>query len=395
MSPEPQRRQSFRKREPNRYFAVLDGLRGIAALAVVTRHAPAYFNSISPTPAGPFFESYLAVDFFFVLSGFVLAFSYGHQICAGMSAPRFLMIRLARLYPLYLLALAISAPLAMWQVASGALNGSTLAVDLIAALMFLPSPITQYSLFPLNWPAWSLFFELLANFCFGLFGARFRDSFLSMFVLATGAVLILTVAYGAVGFGSGQIGPGISSGPMDAGSQWPGFGAGCVRVAYSFFAGVLVYRVWRMQPRTIVVSPYLLFGALTLIMAAHPVPEWRLTFDLSATIFAFPAIVYLGASSIASGVCGSISRTLGRASFAVYVLQVPVYELSIKAAASATRDANPVFAPWAVYVVFLVAFALIADRCFDNPARRMLMRRLDEIGASRRTHVDAQPIAGP
>ena len=71
--------------ESKRTFVTLDGLRGIAALAIVARHAPVLFNSVSiyvqsdigkPTALGPFFESYLAVDFFFALSGFVLAHAY-------------------------------------------------------------------------------------------------------------------------------------------------------------------------------------------------------------------------------------------------------------------------------------------------------------------------------
>ena len=96
-----------------RSFTTLDGLRGIAALAVITRHAAAYFSSVSiyvlpnagapPISVGPFFESYLAVDFFFVLSGFVLAHAYGERLRHGLSAMQFMAIRLIRLYPLYLL----------------------------------------------------------------------------------------------------------------------------------------------------------------------------------------------------------------------------------------------------------------------------------------------------
>ena len=74
-----------------RSFVTLDGLRGIAALAVVTRHAP-YFRN-------PFFESYLAVDFFFVLSGFVLAHAYGQRLRGNLSILDFVKIRIVRLYP--------------------------------------------------------------------------------------------------------------------------------------------------------------------------------------------------------------------------------------------------------------------------------------------------------
>jgi peptidoglycan/LPS O-acetylase OafA/YrhL len=110
-----------------RAFTTLDGLRGIAALAVLTRHAPEFFGAFSIyvaspetgelTPVGPFFESYLAVDFFFALSGFVLSHAYGKRLQNEMSALSFMAVRLVRLYPLYLLALAISVSFLVrdWQ----------------------------------------------------------------------------------------------------------------------------------------------------------------------------------------------------------------------------------------------------------------------------------------
>jgi peptidoglycan/LPS O-acetylase OafA/YrhL len=106
--------------QAKREFTTLDGMRGIAALSVVTRHAPLDLESVSifvqspmakaPVSVGPFFESYLAVDFFFALSGFVLAHAYGLRVAKGMSAGNFMAIRLIRLYRLYVVALLRAAP---------------------------------------------------------------------------------------------------------------------------------------------------------------------------------------------------------------------------------------------------------------------------------------------
>ena len=92
--------------EISRTFITLDGLRGVAALAVATRHAPFLWQAGHPT--GFLYESYLSVDFFFVLSGFVLAYAYDERFRTGMSARQFMSARLIRLYPLYLFAFLIS-----------------------------------------------------------------------------------------------------------------------------------------------------------------------------------------------------------------------------------------------------------------------------------------------
>lgn len=156
-----------------RSFVTLDGLRGIAALAIISRHAPAYFASVSlvttgdaaqgPVAGVPFFESYLAVDFFFALSGFVLAHAYVRRFRDGMSTLQFMAIRLVRLYPLYLFALALSVLLDWRELAHGEINHVDFLKNVIPALFFLPSaPLHAGArLFPLNEPAWSLFFKLL------------------------------------------------------------------------------------------------------------------------------------------------------------------------------------------------------------------------------------------
>jgi peptidoglycan/LPS O-acetylase OafA/YrhL len=77
-------------------YEVLDGMRGVAAIAVVMFHAASFFGALRPPSA------YLAVDFFFALSGFVLGYAYDRRLAGGMSAVNFMLRRLIRLYPLYI-----------------------------------------------------------------------------------------------------------------------------------------------------------------------------------------------------------------------------------------------------------------------------------------------------
>src|SRR5205085_12699808 len=90
-----------------RVFHTLDGLRGIAALAIVLRHCDGFFGAdVLP-------GSYLAVDLFFVLSGFVIAFAYEDRLASGLSAWRFAWVRVVRLYPLYVLGIALGGLVAI------------------------------------------------------------------------------------------------------------------------------------------------------------------------------------------------------------------------------------------------------------------------------------------
>src|ERR1700733_12206690 len=117
-------------REAHR-FVTLDGLRGIAAFVVVTTHAGNAVPFETPRP-------FLAVDFFFALSGFVLCYAYAGRLRDGLSPPAFLLIRLLRLYPLYILGTAIG--ILAWLAAGHGGELGRPAINIAAAILFLPSP---------------------------------------------------------------------------------------------------------------------------------------------------------------------------------------------------------------------------------------------------------------
>ncbi|MGE0829924.1 MAG: acyltransferase family protein, partial [Hyphomonadaceae bacterium] len=145
-------------------FLALDGLRGIAAVAVLLRH----FGSAAGPVRLP--ESYLAVDLFFLLSGFVLAHAYEQRLRAGMSFWDFLKARFIRLYPLYFLGTAIGAAGAFWLASRnwGHAEFGEMLGSLSFNLAFLPSAFHEHNPFPYNGPAWSLFYEMLASVIFAL-----------------------------------------------------------------------------------------------------------------------------------------------------------------------------------------------------------------------------------
>jgi len=201
----------------------LDLLRGIAALAVVSLHFA------WPGGAVPFPRAYLAVDVFFVLSGFVIAYAYQYRLDSGMPVRRYFLARLVRLYPLYIFATLLGAA---W-IAQGLLRQGSIealgpwALALAGAALFLPDPLGARALFPLNEPAWSLFFELLVNLLYGALAVRLSNRILGALILAGAALL---------GFAIAQMGT------LNVGFDWDNAAWGSGRALFSFFVGVGVFR---------------------------------------------------------------------------------------------------------------------------------------------------------
>ena len=145
----------------NRY-AFLDGIRGIAAIFVLTRHTENYWNF-------SLYRSYLAVDLFFILSGFVISCAYDEKLKTGViSFKKFITIRLVRLYPAFLVSLVICSIILIFRTVSKHHENQMLLTEavslIIATAFFLPYKIGGNSdLFPINGPYWSLFFELVVN----------------------------------------------------------------------------------------------------------------------------------------------------------------------------------------------------------------------------------------
>jgi peptidoglycan/LPS O-acetylase OafA/YrhL len=180
------------------HYVVLDGLRGIAALMVVMFHTfEAYADNDSTRQI--INHGYLAVDFFFLLSGFVIAYAYDDQ-WGEMTQWQFYRRRLIRLQPMVVLGSVIGA--ALFYVQAGALFPKIagtpvwemLLVMLLGCTMLpLPKPLDIRGwdeIHPLNGPAWSLFFEYIANIAYALILRKLSNRVLAvLMILAAGLLL--------------------------------------------------------------------------------------------------------------------------------------------------------------------------------------------------------------
>lgn len=345
---------------PHRY-AALDLMRGIAALAVVAFHVPIPEGATGLVPRG-----YLAVDLFFALSGFVLAFAYGEELARGGNVRRFMRARLIRLYPLYLLALVAGALLTLSNLAldgKGAASYAYWGQGIAANLFFLPAPPGlgegDLALFPAVFPAWSLMWELAANLLFALLAPRLGKWLL-------GALLLLGLGL--------TIGLGALAGTLDGGAEWPQFWTGGARVLWAFFAGVALFRICGALPDRFRFPDWAL--GLALIAAFLPsVGGWP--YDLACAVIAFPLLVLLGARARTSSGSRRIGHWLGYASYAVYVLQAPILMLMDKMAVRLTGarlSALPSAPVIAVAIVLTLLLGFYAAHRFDAPVRAWLGR---------------------
>ena len=340
-------------------FATLDGLRGLAAVAVFTRHVP------SQSWAWWLPGSYLAVDLFFMISGFVLAHAYGERLNRDLSIGRFLLARFIRLWPMYILGtLAVLMVDIAGTAAGQPIAWQGLVPSALFGLFMLPTPGSLSGVaspFPLNGPAWSLFWELVISIVFAVLGPRMRPAWLAV-VVAVGAGLLIATA---VAFGS-----------LDSGFNWHNFLGGGGRVVFTFFAGVTIYRFQRARPVPGVPAWVWAF-ALGTVFAGHVAPAGRAIYDLVMVFVVFPTIIYAGACREPQGWMRWLALALGKISYPLYVTQSAL--IAAASLISARVFGLPFSALSHVGTFGLLAFgmglALVLARFYDEPVRGWLTRR--------------------
>jgi peptidoglycan/LPS O-acetylase OafA/YrhL len=356
-STEPVKTAEVRQTKP--HFEILDGLRGVAALGVVTFHfMEMVIWNYSKLWIG---HGFLAVDFFFCLSGFVMGYAYDDRL-AKMGLRTFLKARLIRLHPLVVLGTVLGL-IAFYANPFGVTPGygpGKVALMFVASLLLIPYGAMKErsgNLFSLNAPAWSLFWEYVANVVFGIALYRIRRSLLAVLTILA-AVLLCWVGHRA----------GELSGGWSARNFWDG-GA---RVAFSFMAGLLVYRMgWRLRTR-------LGFGGLSVLLAlalAMPYAPGGWIREAAVIIVYFPLLIALGAGATVSPRVERLCRLSGDLSYPLYMTHYSVIwiwgDFAVK-----HKLATGGLAPDVICgVTIMVAFAYLVMVAYDKPVRAYLRGR--------------------
>lgn len=342
-------------------FVTLDGMRFVAAILVLTRHVP-LFGAID------FPASYLAVDLFFVLSGFVVANAYEEQLLSKLSNFQFILLRAIRLYPLYLLGIVIGlATVILRNDYDGQLP---LWVSFVMSLFFIPNGKSIF--FPLNGPAWSLFLEMAINITYCLLLNKIVGKYLVIVIAAAGLALIVFVL--------SRIGVHSDKEVLNYGFSLGSFPVGIARVTFSFYVGVALYRLYhtsladRWTFRTGSAGAWSLIACVTALLAMQT-PAWASPFmALISVLFAFPALVLAGAFFRPQGVSAMVFRAGGLTSYAIYVLHFPIarmIEPFVRAIAGIDLMRHVPEAGF-VFIAILILFCYAVDRYYDVPIRRRL-----------------------
>lgn len=331
----------------HRYLS-LDGLRGVAAFAVVVSHA-----SISLLDRGGYESVALAVDFFFMLSGFVLAHAYGDRLNSGYAFSAYLIRRVVRLYPLILLGTILST-------AAYLLRGDDVILLTrltLQGILLVPDPLASAnnpSIFPLNPPAWSLFYEMVASILLGL-GLWLRGKFLPALVtILAGAGLAYVI---------------LRVRSLDTGWSFATMHIGFLRVLFAFGVGTLIYRLRNHLPKWSLPG-----SALVLLLCAAlfylDTSAWTLIIKVGLI---FPLILLCGANLRAESI--SLNHWSGALSYPLYILHWPVF-LWCKGALMMTGIRPPPIILGALGVAAAVVTAYLALRLYDEPVRARLGRLL-------------------
>lgn len=341
------------------HYPLLDGLRGVAAFVVLTVHL---MDAVLLEPANhPIPHGSLAVDFFYLLSGFVIGYAYDDR-WATMSIISFFKIRLIRLHPLVILGVALGTLFFWVDPYNYALSNTTLfklVITMLISFTLFPSPdLRGYGeTHCLNGPCWSLLQEYIANVLYALFGRKLSIIWLAILVGISGVALILTAH---------------RNGNLSSGWDYPRFWVGSLRMMFSFFAGLLLFRSGKL----IKVPMAFIVCSITLIcLFIVPVSKYNGLYEAACVIIAFPLIVATGAGGVVTGRWAIICNYSGALSYPIYILHYPFLSIYV----NWIRVNHPTDGYIAIVAIllffFFIILATVALKYYDEPTRRFLKAR--------------------
>lgn len=284
----------------SQHLLALDGLRGVAALAVVVFHRRWF------APSGHLFDhAYLAVDFFFLLSGLVIDHAYRQQLQRRLSFGKYALKRVVRLYPLIIAGAVLGLPFVLLR--SPHWHGLAAFPFAVAAL---PAPSSLVKIpFEINRPSWSLFFEMVASIVYGAYAFRLSAKRLAVIAGVAGCGLLTAIHL---------------HGSIDVGAGYGDVGWGFFRVAFPFTIGVLLNRARLKYPTKGL--PFVVVAALLLLsFAPNPLGSYEAAYVAVVTMIVYPSLIYASCGQQPTGLTATIAKAGAFISFPIYAIHYPVF----------------------------------------------------------------------
>lgn len=396
------------------HYILLDGLRGVAALMVLWYHVFEGFAFAKGSVIETFNHGHLGVDFFFLLSGFVISYAYDDRWFNDKSLKSndksstnkkltiwsFFKRRLIRLHPMLVMGAFIGLICFLlqggvkWDGSSTPIHWTLIAF--VLTLFFIPAyPGASYDIrgnaemFPLNGPSWSLFFEYIGNILYALFIRKLSNKMLTVLVGATGILWIWFVAFDISGYD--MIGIGWTLDVVN-------FFGGLLRMMFPFTLGMLMARLFSQRTtdnrRQSFFTNNIFWIATIVLFALFSVPyisgedvtsrvptlaniSLNGIYELFCIMVVFPLIVWIAAlsDSAQSKFTLRISKFLGDLSYPLYIVHYPVMYLFY-----AWLIKNQYFTlgeTWQMVILVLAVCIALAYAClklYDEPIRKRLSR---------------------
>jgi peptidoglycan/LPS O-acetylase OafA/YrhL len=344
------------------YYDVLDGLRGTAAIVILIFH---YLEMTYPDDYvnNPLGHGFLAVDFFFCLSGFVIGFAYDQRIHAiGMK--QFFINRLIRLHPMVVMGTFIGL---IGYVAdpfvdkTEGFNRFYILIAALGSLFLIPTPFLPYrwkALFPYNSPSWSLFFEYLANILYATILCRTGKRVLAILALVSAGWLAFVAC---------------RAGWLINGWDLPTWSDALPRVCFSFIAGLCVFRYrisWKNRGGFLL--PLLLLTGVFIF--PHHEKDWYV--EVFMVVLIFPLIIAVGSGARATGRIRTFCLFIGRLSYPLYMSHITTVWIFGNYYAKYHPAGIACYAIVSGLILFNLITAVLIMRFYDEPLRRRLTAKM-------------------
>ena len=367
------------------HYDLLDGLRGVAAILVLFYHIFEGFafaeatNGVGSGIITTLNHAHIAVDFFFILSGFVISYAYDNR-WGQMSMGQFFKRRLIRLHPMFVMG-AVMGFAAFAFVGFERWDGTMapmgwvmmallLTIFMIPAVPGLPYEVRgNGEMFPLNGPAWSLFFEYIGNILYALFIRRLSTKRLAALTLVLG-VLHAWFFVGDIS-GYGMLGVGWT---IDEVNFW----GGLLRMLFPFTLGMLISRTFKPMK---VKGAFWICSVVLIVLFSVPyiesaggVVNLNCLYEYVCVALIFPLLVWLGA-------CGStteggkathrICQALGDLSYPLYIVHYPImYIFYAWLIDKQIYSLSHCLGVATLVVVSSILLAILCLKLYDEPLRR-------------------------